>query len=146
MVVSKRCVDMRVSHAKRWSTISPDKMHTLYTNRLEFGFRVDNVNYNTGCLPDGDRQTYSKGIADLFQIDLADLSNLSTYNDRYRYLLNCIDVFTKRAWSIPLRTKTGREVSDAFERILAEQRCNVVQSDKGAEFLNSTFQSTLRRH
>ena len=38
------------------------------------------------------RRTYSKGIADLYQIDLADLSYLSTYNDGYRYLLNCIDV------------------------------------------------------
>ena len=50
------------------------------------------------------RRTYSKGIADLFQIDLADLSNLSPYNDGYRYMLNCIDVFTKRAGSMPLRT------------------------------------------
>jgi len=39
------------------------------------------------------RRTYSKGIGDLYQIDLADLSNLSSYNDGYRYLLNCIDVF-----------------------------------------------------
>ena len=92
------------------------------------------------------RRTYAKGIADLFQIDLADLTNLSSYNDGYRYLLNCIDVFTKRAWSVPLRTKTGREVSKAFERILSQQRCNMAQSDKGSEFLNSTFQSTLRRH
>ena len=92
------------------------------------------------------RRTVSKGIADLFQIDLVDLSNLSTYNDGYRYLLNCIDVFTKRAWSLPLRTKTGRDVSDAFERILMEQRCNMVQSDKGTEFVNSTFQSMLRRY
>ena len=92
------------------------------------------------------RRTISKGIADLFQIDLVDLSNLSTYNDGYRYLLNCIDVFTKRAWSLPLRTKTGRDVSDAFERILTEQRCNMVQSDKGTEFLNSRFQSMLRRY
>ena len=37
-------------------------------------------------------------------------------------------------------------MSDAFERILSEQRCNMVQSDKGTEFLNSTFQSTLRRY
>ena len=47
---------------------------------------------------------------------------------------------------MPLRTKTGRDVIDAFERILAEQRCNMVQSDKGTEFLNSTFQSMLRRY
>ena len=39
------------------------------------------------------RRTYSKGIGDLYQIDLADLSNLSPYNDGYRYLLNCMDVF-----------------------------------------------------
>ena len=93
------------------------------------------------------RRTYSKGIDDLFQIDLADMSNLSAYNDGYRYLLNCIDVFTKRAWSVPLKTKTGREVSDAFERhVLSERRCNMIQSDKGTEFLNSNFQSMLRRH
>jgi len=91
------------------------------------------------------RRTYSKGIADLYQIDLADLSNLSTYNDGYRYLLNCIDVFTKRAWSIPTKIKMGREVSNAFERILDERPCNMVQSDKGTEFIDSTFQSMLRR-
>ena len=92
------------------------------------------------------RRTFAKGIADLFQIDLADVSNLSPHNDGYRYLLNCIDVFTKRAWSMPLRTKTGREVKNAFERILSEQRCNMVQSDKGTEFFNSAFQSMLRHH
>ena len=81
------------------------------------------------------RQTYSKGIADLYQIDLSDLSNLSTYNDGYRYLLNCIDVLTKRAWSVPVKTKTGREVSNAFERILDDRPCNTVQSDKGTEFV-----------
>ena len=81
------------------------------------------------------RRTYSKGIDDLFQIDLADMSNLSAYNDGYRYLLNCIDVFTKRAWSLPLKTKTGREVSNAFERhVLSQRRCNMVQSDTEPNF------------
>ena len=35
------------------------------------------------------RKTYSKGIADLYQIDLADMSNISSYNDGVRYLLTC---------------------------------------------------------
>jgi len=64
------------------------------------------------------RRTYSKGIGDLYQIDLVDLSNLSSYNDGYRYLLNCIDIFSKRAWSLPLKSKSGREVTQAFEQIL----------------------------
>jgi len=91
------------------------------------------------------RRTYSKGIGDLYQIDLADLSNLSSYNDGYRYLLNCIDVFSKRAWSSPLKSKSGREVTAAFELILDDRPCNMVQSDKGTEFVNSTFQSMLSR-
>ena len=89
------------------------------------------------------RKTCAKGINDLFQIDLADMSNISSHNDGYRYLLTCIDVFSKRAWAIPVKTKTGRDVTAAFERILSEQTCNMVQSDKGTEFLNSTFQSML---
>ena len=93
------------------------------------------------------RKTYSKGIADLFQIDLVDLSNLASYNDGMMYLLACIDVFSKRAWAVPVRRKSARDVVEAFENILAEGcKPNMVQSDKGTEFLNSTFQSMLRRH
>jgi len=91
------------------------------------------------------RKTFSKGIADLYQIDLVDLSSLSTFNDGNRYLLTCIDVFSKRAWAIPVKTKSARDVTDAFEQILSERTCNMVQSDKGTEFLNSTFQGMLRR-
>ena len=91
-------------------------------------------------------QTYSKGIADLFQIDLVDLSNLVSFNDGMKYLLTCIDVFTKRAWAVPVRTKSARDVVEAFEKILADQKCTMVQSDKGTEFLNTSFQSMLRHH
>ena len=96
------------------------------------------------CFPH--RRTYSKGIGDLFQIDLVDLSSLSSFNDGMRYLLTCIDVFSKRAWAVPVRRKSARDVTEAFERILTDQKCNMVQSDKGTEFLNSTFQTMLKSH
>ena len=73
------------------------------------------------------------------------MSNISSYNDGVRYLLTCIDVFSKKAWAVPVRTKTGREVTNAFEKILLDVTHNMVQSDKGTEFLNSTFQSMLKR-
>ena len=92
------------------------------------------------------RKTYSKGIADLYQVDLVDVTSLSPSNDGMRYLLTCIDVFSKRAWAVPIRTKSARDVTDAFEKIVAERKCNMVQSDKGTEFLNSTFRAMLRRH
>ena len=82
----------------------------------------------------------------MYQIDLVDVSNLSPFNDGMRYILSCIDVFSKQAWAVPVRTKSGRDVTEAFEQILSERKCNMVQSDKGTEFLNSTFQSMLKRH
>jgi len=91
------------------------------------------------------RKTFSKGIDDLFQIDLIDMSSLSTHNSNYRYVLMCIDVFSKYAWAVPLKTKTGRDVTVAMETILDERQCAMLQGDKGAEWLNSSFQQMVKR-
>ena len=53
------------------------------------------------------RKTFTIGIDNLWQADLADLSKLSKYNDNNKFLLTCIDVFSKHAWVVPLKTKTG---------------------------------------
>ena len=85
------------------------------------------------------RKTYSKGV---FQIDQTCFRSISwtcritTFNDGMRDLLTCIDVFTKRAWAMPVRRKSARDVVTAFEKIIADQKCTTVQSDKGTEFLN----------
>jgi len=90
------------------------------------------------------RKTYSKGIANLYQIDLVDFSALSLFKDGMRYLLTCIDVFSKHAWTVHIATKSARDVVDAFEKILSDRKCNMVQSDKGKEFLNAAFHSMLQ--
>ena len=90
------------------------------------------------------RLTYAKGINDLFQADLVDVSNISHHNDGYRYILTCVDVFSKMAWAIPLKTKSATDLTAAFEKILAERKCTMLQTDKGTEWLNSKFQSMLR--
>src|SRR5215470_336104 len=41
------------------------------------------------------RKTFAKGINDLWQMDLVDLSWMARENDGYRYLLTCIDVVSK---------------------------------------------------
>jgi len=46
-----------------------------------------------------------------------------------------------------VKTKSARDVTDAFDKILTGGCTpNMVQSDKGTEFLNSTYQSMLKRH
>ena len=91
------------------------------------------------------RKIYSRGIDYLWQADLVDVSHLSDHNDNYKFLLTVIDVFSKTAWSIPLKRKDSKSVTEAFKSILADDRKPLkLQTDKGKEFLNSTFQNMLR--
>lgn len=92
------------------------------------------------------RKTFTVGIDDLWQADLADLSSLSKYNDKNKFLLTCIDVFSKYAWVLPLKSKTGPAIAEAFSTLLNDRRPGHLQTDKGTEFLNRHFQSLLRKN
>jgi len=41
---------------------------------------------------------------------IADLSSLSKYNVKFKYLLNVIDIFSRYAWSIPVKDKTATSI------------------------------------
>jgi hypothetical protein len=87
------------------------------------------------------------GVDNQWQADLVDLQALKQYNDGFNYLLMCLDVFSKYGWAVPLKTKTGKELVQAFQSILAvEGRSPTkLQTDKGTEFLNRNFQEMLRK-
>ena len=58
---------------------------------------------------------------EILSADLIDMREFSNDNKDYNYLLNVIDIFSKYAWSIPLRTKTALEVTKAFDSILTKK-------------------------
>jgi transposase InsO family protein len=92
------------------------------------------------------RKTFAKGINDLFQADLVDMQSLSRSNDSYRYILTCIDVFSKRAFAVPLKDKRGSTLVEAFEQIFSDTIPNLLQSDRGTEFLNSQVQELFKKY
>lgn len=92
------------------------------------------------------RKTFAKGIDDLFQADLADVRNLSSYNDGFSYILTCIDVFSRYAFAVPIKDKRGGTVSAGFEQIFEERVPNMLQTDRGLEFLNAQVQDVFRKH
>ena len=61
------------------------------------------------------------GPNETWSADLIDMREFSKDNKGYNYLLNVIDIFSKYAWSIPLKTKTELEVTNAFETILTNK-------------------------
>ena len=64
------------------------------------------------------RKIVSLRANDLWQADLADLSSLAKYNDDNRYLLTCIDVFSKIARVVPIKKKSGDLLKTAFQSFL----------------------------
>ena len=80
-----------------------------------------------------------------WQMDLADLQSMKQHNDAYRYLLVCIDVFSKYAWIVPIKSKTGPALVEAFKVILSSSRkLEKIMTDQGTEFFNKVFQTLLR--
>ena len=84
-------------------------------------------------------------IDDQGKADLVDISSLAPFNKRYKFLLTCIDVFSKFSWVVPLNNKTGETLVNGFQSILDLGRSQEkLQTDKETEFLNRNFQGFLK--
>ena len=80
----------------------------------------------------------------MWDADLMDMAALAKDNDGYKYVLVCLDVFSRYLWCAPLRTKTGEEVTKAFEIVLSGGRKpKVIRTDKGREFKNKDVSKYL---
>ena len=93
----------------------------------------------------GTNPTVANSIDHQWAADLADMKNLSRYNQGVKYLLTVVDVLSKYAWVVPMKNKTGAEQKRAFESILQQGHKPLrLQTDKGSEFFNKPFQEYLQ--
>ena len=63
--------------------------------------------------------------------DLIDKSSLSKYNNNYKFILTVIDIFTKYAWAIPLKNKSGLSITNGFKIVLSENPQGGSESRQG---------------
>lgn len=95
------------------------------------------------------RRFIQMGFDNTWQIDLIDMQKYARQNSGYKYILVCIDTFSKFAWAQPLKTKKASETTKAMVKILqnSKKRCpKNIQSDDGTEFFNSTFQTLMKKY
>jgi hypothetical protein len=78
-------------------------------------------------------------INDIWSADIADLSNISKFNDGYKYLLTIIDIYSRYTFVFPLKDKTSKSVLNCFKTI--KQYPKNLWIDKGGEFLSKEFKS-----
>jgi transposase InsO family protein len=92
------------------------------------------------------RRVIVRGYDDLWQADIVEMRPYSRFNRGYHYILTVIDVLSKHAWAVPLKNKSGKEVTQAFAGIFRERYPKNLQTDKGKEFYNSDVQRLVTKH
>ena len=89
------------------------------------------------------RTVFAKQADDIWTADLVDMSSFSRSNKSYKYLLTVIDVFSKYGWIVPLKTKTGKVVVQAFRKLFLGGHPSRLWTDKGTEFCNQQLKAVL---
>jgi len=80
--------------------------------------------------------------------DLVEMQEWNYQNKGFRYMLNIIDVFSKYAWSIPLKDKKGTTVAQSFKYIVKQSGRipKHIWVDKGKEFYNKNMNDWLQEN
>jgi hypothetical protein len=93
----------------------------------------------------------ANNVMDVWECDQIDVQLISRYINNIKFLLMAI--FSNFLHIVPLRSKTGKDVTAAFRNIFKDPKYSypvrrrpiIVRTDKGKEFLNTTFQDVLKQ-
>ena len=75
-------------------------------------------------------------IDEIHSCDLVDMQKYSRVNKGYKYIFTNIDIFSKYAWSFPLKTKTIKEIKSCFQKIFNERKPSYIWSDQESSFFS----------
>ncbi|MCI0557607.1 MAG: transposase family protein, partial [Nitrososphaera sp.] len=93
------------------------------------------------------RRVDIRGLDETWQADLVDMSAYAGVNKGHKYMLTVIDTFSKYAWAVPMKTKSGKDTAAAMESVLRRGRVpKNLHVDQGKEFYNSNFESLVKRY
>jgi L-rhamnose mutarotase len=92
------------------------------------------------------RRVTVKRIDEIFGADLVDMNEWKSDNKNVRFILTVIDVFSKFAWAIPVKDKTGVSITNAFKEIFKDRIPEFLWVDEGKEFYNKDLKALLKKH
>lgn len=84
----------------------------------------------------------AKGPNYIWFADLIDMRKISGSNRGKAWGLTVIDIYSRKAWAIPIKDKSGVEVTKGLKSIGSLPK--ILQTDQGREFLNESFEGFLK--
>lgn len=91
--------------------------------------------------------TFVSQIDQQWQADLADMQTLAKENNGYKYILTCIDLLSRYAWAVPVKSKSSNDMLIAMQHLFRKAKPRTpsrFQTDKGKEFFNAQVSNFLR--
>ena len=82
-------------------------------------------------------------IDDIWEMELAVLSSISKYNDKFICYLNAIDIFSRYAWNFPLKDKTGTSITTVINFYFAIENLLLFNQIEVLNLLIQLSNSTL---
>ena len=89
------------------------------------------------------------GLNELWQIDLMEMIPYAKSNKGYKYVAVCIDVFSRFAFALPTKSKTGAEIAPIIARMIESSEYpppKKVQTDLGKEFYNKNVKEMFNKY
>lgn len=85
---------------------------------------------------------------EFWQIDIYDLSKYSTSNKNFKYIFAVVDVFSRKSYCFPMKTKNIDDTSLALEKVikLAGTSPNIITCDSDSSFLGGKFDALLNKN
>lgn len=85
-------------------------------------------------------------VDECMQADLVDLQMYSKDNDSYKYILTAIDLLSKFAFAIPIKSKTNTGVKGALKKIFEQRKPSRFQTDQGLEFASKEMKRFYKEY
>ena len=85
-------------------------------------------------------------IDEIHSCDLVDMQKYSRMNKGYKYIFTNIDVFSKYAWSFPIKSKKISNIKPCFQKIFKERKPKFIWSDKESSFFSKEMLKFFEDH
>jgi hypothetical protein len=84
---------------------------------------------------------------EIVQMDIFDFSKYASDNHNYKYMMAFVDVFTRYAFVLPMKTKNIDDTSSTLEVFIKSTSTPIIlMSDNDSSFLGDKFQDVLDEH
>ena len=127
-ILKQKGLNIPVKYVKNW--LKKQQIYTMYKPVLSKRIKTKSIVVNS--------------INDLWDVDLADLSNLSSFNDGIKHLLVAIDILSRKIFVKPLKNKQADSIIIALMELFQEHGTpKKLRSDRGTEFTASSVRNYL---